>query len=197
MHPDMSIPEPIKVTLLVTRIFEDLEIPYFIGGSLASAVHGTIRSTLDADLIVDMQIDHFQEVATRLEGEFFIDEYAIVKALQDNTTFNMIHKDTMFRIDVFPLKQHPFDINQMARRVHHSFSNRPQDRAYFTTAEDIILAKLNWFRLGGETSERQWRDVLGIIQVQDKALDQAHLRLWAERLDLLELLERAMSEAIK
>jgi len=197
MHLDLSIPEPIRITLLVTRVIEQLGIPYFIGGSLASAVHGTIRSTMDADLVVDLRIDHLKELTARLEGAFFIDPPAIVNALQRNSSFNIIHKDTMFRIDFFPLEQRPFEQNQMVRRLQQSLGDHPYDRAFFTTAEDIILAKLNWFRMGGEISEQQWRDVLGVIRVQDDALDQDYLHLWAERLSLLDLLERALSEALK
>ena len=96
---------------------------------------------------------------------------------------------------MFPLAQQPFEQNQMQRRILHSLSKRRQDQAYFTTAEDIILAKLNWFRIGGETSEQQWRDVQGVIQVQGEVLNQEYLRLWAERLDLLDLLERALLDA--
>jgi hypothetical protein len=197
MHPDLSIPEPIRITLLVTKVIEELGIPYFIGGSLASAIHGTIRSTMDADLIVDLQIDHLQELTARLEGVFFMDPSAIVNALQRNISFNLIHKDTMFRIDIFPLGGHPFEQNQMARRVQQSLGDHPDDRAYFTTAEGIILAKLNWFRKGGEVSEQQWRDVLGVIRVQNDTLDQNYLHAWADRLGLLDLLERALSDALK
>jgi hypothetical protein len=197
IHPESTIPEPIRITLLVTRTLEALGITYFIGGSLASAVHGTIRSTMGADLIVDLQIDHLQELTARLEGAFFMDPPAMVNALQHNSSFNLIHKDTMFRIDIFPLGGHPFEQNQMARRVQQSVGGHPDDRAYFTTAEDIILAKLNWFRMGGEVSEQQWRDVLGVIRVQEDTLDQDYLQLWAERLALLDLLERALSDALK
>jgi hypothetical protein len=198
MDPDSSsIPEPIRITLLVTSALEALEIPYFIGGSLASAVHGTIRSTMDADLVVDLRIDHLQELTARLEGAFFIDPPAMVNALQRNSSFNLIHKDTMFRIDIFPLGGHPFEQNQMVRRVQQSLGEHPYERAYFTTAEDIILAKLNWFRMGGEISEQQWRDVLGVIRVQGDILDQDYIQLWGERLGLLDLFERALSDALK
>ena len=101
----------------------------------------------------------------------------------------------MFRVDIFPLAQRAFEQNQMQHRALQSLSSRPEDHAYFTTAEDIILAKLTWFRMGGETSERQWRDGLGVIQGQDDSLDQPYLHLWAERLNLLDLLERALKDA--
>ena len=197
MQPDLSIPEPIRITLLVTSVIEQLGIAYFIGGSLASAVHGTIRSTTGADLVVDLRIEHLKELTARLEGAFFIDPPAMVNALQSNSSFNLIHKNTMFRIDIFPLGEHPFEQNQMVRRVQQSLGDHPSDRAYFTTAEDIILAKLNWFSMGGEISEQQWRDVLGVIRVQDDTLDQDYLHIWANRLDLLDLLGRALSDALK
>lgn len=196
MPPDFSLPEPIQITLRVARVLEELKIPYFIGGSLASAVHGTIRATMDADFIVDLRVEYVQDLTIRLEADFFIDPPAIVNALKRNTSINLIHKETMFRIDIFPLPQGSFEHNQMQRRELLSLSERPQDHAYFTTAEDIILAKLNWFRMGGETSEQQWRDVLGVMRVQGDALDQAYLYEWAERLGLLDLLDRAKSDAL-
>lgn len=195
MQPDSPVPEPIRITLQVARVLEELRMPYFIGGSLASAVHGIIRSTMDVDLIVDLRVDQVQQLTNHLESAFFIDQLAIVNALQRGGSFNLIHRDTMFRVDIFPLAQRAFEQNQMQNRVLQSLSSRPEDQAYFTTAEDIILAKLTWFRMGGETSERQWRDVLGVIQVQDDSLDQPYLYLWAERLNLLDLLERALKDA--
>jgi hypothetical protein len=73
-------------------------------------------------------------------------------------------------------------------------SNQPEDRAYFTTAEDIILAKLVWFRLGGEKSDHQWKDVLGVLQIQKDQLDAKYIHYWANQLNLVDLLERALNE---
>ena len=190
----LSIPEPIRITLLVTKTLDALGIHYFIGGSLASAVHGTIRATMDADLIVDLRVEQIQELTDPLEPAFYVDRHAIVNAIQRNNSFNLIHKDTMFRIDIFPLSPRPFEQSQMRRRVVQSLGNQSQEQAYFATAEDIILAKLNWFRMGGETSEQQWRDVVGVIRVQDEKLDRKYLRLWAEQLGLLDLLDRVLHD---
>lgn len=195
MQPDQSLPEPIQITLLVIKVFDQLQTPYFIGGSLASAVHGKIRATMDADIVVDLRVEHIQDLNNHLDGEFFIDPIAIKNALNDNRSFNLIHKETMFRIDIFPLASRSFEQNQMQRRVLQSLSDHEHAQAYFTTAEDIILAKLNWFRMGGETSEQQWQDVLGVIKVQGEMLDKEYLQQWAEQLDLLDLLERAIKDA--
>ncbi len=194
MRPDPALPEPLRVTLQVTKILEELQIPYFIGGSLASAVHGTIRATIDADLVADLHVEHVQQLVSRLESNFYIDQTAILNALQNGSSINLIHKETMFKVDIFPLAQRSFEQTQMQRRKLQTLSDHLEDRAYFTTAEDIILAKLDWFRMGGEVSERQWRDVLGVMRIQENRLDLEYLRLWAEQLNLTDLLERAMQD---
>jgi hypothetical protein len=63
------------------------------------------------------------------------------------------------------------------------------------TFEDIILSKLEWFRMGGEVSEGQWYDVLGVLKVQNTALDMDYLRHWATELNLTELFEQALEDA--
>jgi len=195
MKPDSPLPEPLQIVLQIARVLDELQIPYFIGGSLASALYGTIRSTMDADLIVDLRVEHVQQLKSRLESTFFIDPFAIMNALQCGGSFNLIHRDSMSRIDMFPMAQRPFEQNQIQRRVLLHLIDRLEDRAYFTPAEDIILAKLTWFRMDGEVSERQWGDVLGIIQVQGHKHDHAYLHLCAECLGLLDLLERSFLDA--
>jgi hypothetical protein len=184
--------EPIQVTLKVITAFERLEIPYLIGGSLASAVHGIIRATMDADLVADIKPQQVLPLVEFLESEFYIDSDMILDAIQHNNSFNLIHLETMFKVDVFLLKQRAFDLNQMQRRISQSVGDAPEERAYFSTAEDIILAKLEWFRAGGETSERQWRDILGVLGLQSDRLNYEYLRKWAAQLDIQDLLQRAI-----
>ena len=183
--------EPLEVTLKVVKAFDQLEIPYLIGGSLASAVHGIVRATMDADLVADIQPSHIVPLVKLLKNEFYIDAEMILDAIQHASSFNLIHLETMFKVDVFILKQRPFDLNQMQRRVSQSVGDAPEERAYFSTAEDIILAKLEWFRAGGETSERQWRDILGVLDLQGDRLDFDYLRNWATILSVQDLLNKA------
>jgi hypothetical protein len=184
--------EPIQVTLKVISAFKHLGIPYLIGGSLASAVHGIIRATMDADLVAEIKPEQVSSLVDLLEDEFYIDACMILDAIQNAGSFNLIHLGTMFKVDVFILKQRAFDINQMQRRISQLIGDSPDDQAYFSTAEDIILAKLEWFRAGGETSERQWRDVLGILEVQSELLDYEYLRQWAVNLGIQDLLNKAI-----
>lgn len=97
----------------------------------------------------------------------------------------------MFKIDIFPFSKRPFEKSQMRRRVLQSLSNHPDETAYFATAEDIILAKLLWFRMGGEVSDRQWNDILGVMRIQGDRIDQVYLQTWAKQLMLTDLLELA------
>lgn len=153
--------EPIAVTLIVIQALEKLGVPYLIGGSLASAVHGVVRATLDADLVADLHLEHAELLAQALDDAFYVDIEAICDAIRCRSSFNVIHLETMFKVDVFVPKQRPFDQMQFERRVEQGVATDPERTAYIASVEDTILAKLEWYRLGGEVSERQWRDVLG------------------------------------
>lgn len=185
--------EPIIVTLKVTKVLERLGIPYLIGGSLASALHGVIRATMDADLVADIRQENIPSLVSMLKDEFYIDADMILDAVNYNSSFNIIHLESIFKVDVFILKQRAFDINQMLRRVSQPVGETPSEQAFFSTAEDIILAKLEWFRAGGETSERQWRDILGILNLQTDRLDFDYMKLWAIELGVQDLLNKAIA----
>ena len=187
--------DPIRVTLLVTQALEQLKVPYLIGGSLASAVHGVVRATMDADIVADLKPEDADRLEKLLLGKFYIDSQMIVDAIRYRSSFNLIHLETMFKVDIFIAKQRPFDCNQLQRRKLEIAVEGQDQTMYVTTAEDIILAKLEWFKLGGEISERQWRDVLGVMGVKANELDLDYLGRWARDLRISELLERALQES--
>jgi len=186
--------EPIQVTQKVIKAFNQLGIPYLIGGSFASTVYGDARSTMDADLVADIQPSQIPSLVTLLGDEFYISAEMILDAIQHTSSFNMVHLETMFKVDVFLLKRRPYDLIQMERRVAQSLGDGPEDQAYFCTAEDIILAKLEWYRLGDQVSERQWRDILGVLNLQSDRLDYDYLKKWASALGVNDLLDRAIQK---
>ena len=187
--------EPIEVTLKVTGVFEKLGIPYLIGGSLASALYGMVRTTQDSDIIAEMCPEHIQSFVSSLQNEFFIDEEMIADSIQRNSSFNIIHRDTMFKVDVFIPRPRPFQKSQLARAQRQSFDLESEVSANFASAEDTILSKLEWYRLGGEVSERQWRDILGVLKTIAGGLDLDYLHKWALELKVSDLLERALKES--
>ena len=190
----MNDPEFLRGALLVADTLDALGVPYAIGGSLATVLHGIPRTTIDADLVADLQPEHISPFVRTLRDEFHVDPLAIVDAMQRRSSFNLIHRTSMFKVDVFLPKERTFDRMQLQRRSREVILDEPERMAWVTSAEDIILAKLEWFRMGGEVSERQWRDVLGVMKTQGTRLDEAYLRHWAAELEISDLLERAFSE---
>jgi len=189
------LPEPLAVTIKVTGVLEKLGIPYLIGGSLASTLYGMVRTTQDSDIITEMRSEHIQPFVASLQNEFFMDEEMIAESIQHNSSFNIIHRDTMFKVDVFIPPPHPFQQSQLARAQKQTFSVDPEVSANFSSAEDTILSKLEWYRMGGEASERQWGDVLGVLKTQSGELDLAYMRHWSKGLKVDDLLERALKES--
>jgi hypothetical protein len=191
----MMLPEPISVTILVTKVFEELNIQYLIGGSLASTIYGMVRTTQDADIIADMKLSHVRPFIMALKSEFYLDEELIADSVLHNSSFNIIHRQTMFKVDVFIPSESPFQQSQHSRAQKQIIFTKPETSAYFASPEDTVLAKLEWFRKGNEVSERQWRDILGVLKVRQGDLDIEYLRKWAIELNVSDLLEKALKES--
>ncbi len=145
--------------------------------------------------MADMRAEHIDPFISALQNEFFIDEKMIAESIQSNSSFNIIHRESMFKVDVFIPRPRPFHQSQLARAQSQTFPSDPEVNARFASAEDTILAKLEWYRLGGEVSERQWRDVLGIMRTRAGALDLDYLRKWGKELKVDDLLEQLLEES--
>ncbi len=187
--------EPIEVTLKVTDVFEKLEIPYLIAGSLASTLYGMVRTTQDSDIVAEMRFEHLQPFVLALQDEFYIDEEMIAEAILRNSSFNIIHRETIFKVDVFLPRPRPFLQAQLDRAQRQTFSLETEMSAKFASPEDTILAKLEWYRMGGEVSDRQWRDILGVLKTRAGELDLEYMHKWADELHVSDLLERALKDA--
>jgi len=98
-------------------------------------------------------------------------------------------------VDIFPLKNHPFDQRAFSRRLQKAISEDASNQIFFATPEDIILQKLTWYKAGEGVSDRQWNDVQGVLKVQGDQLDMKYLKEWAKELSVSALLEKAIDEA--
>jgi hypothetical protein len=167
-----------------------------VGGSLASSVHGFFRSTNDIDLVAAIQPEHVSLLATRLQSAFYIDADTIREALSQRRPFNLIHLASGYKFDFFPAAGNPYFETQIERSWPQEIAldEGTAIRCPLATPEDTILAKLAWYRAGGEQSERQWNDVRGILTIQGSNLDWSYMRTWASYLEVSDLLDRIYSE---
>lgn len=178
----------------VVEAFESLGVRYFLGGSIASSAHGVARASLDADVIAELEPSHIEWLARQLRAAYYVPIEQMQTAAVERRSFNLIHLATMFKIDVFVSKNRPFDRSAAERAQLQAIGERMDRQFFVASAEDTVVAKLEWFRGGGETSERQWWDIVGVLRVGGAA-DHAYLRRWAAALDVGDLLERALVDA--
>jgi predicted nucleotidyltransferase len=186
---------PFAVLAEVARRLESLGITYVVVGSFASSTRGLYRATADIDILVDISSEHADALVTILQNDFYLDELAARRAVMQRRSFNAIHFESVFKIDFFVASESEFDRQQLARRQLESISHDISQSIYVATAEDTILAKLKWYRIGGEVSNTQWGDVVGILGTQEHVLDFEYLDEWAIKLNVHDLLEKVLRES--
>lgn len=192
----MKGPEILQALEPVIRSFEALQIGYQIGGSVASSAYGVARATLDVDLVADLNAHHIGPLVEYLQGDYYVDEDRVRDAVARRSSFNLIHLESMLKVDVFVLKSRAYDRVAFARARLENLAEGEGTRRYrISSPEDVILNKLDWYLQGGCVSERQWNDVLGVLKVQQSSLDSEYLRCWAGALGLEDLLLRALQDA--
>ena len=172
-----------------------LGVAYYIGGSVACSVHGVPRTSIDIDIVAALVDAHVAAFAQRLEAQYHLDEDRIRDAVRRRRSFNLIHLASMMKIVVFVAKGRGFDDEALRRARSGAIGGDAETWFRLASPEDVLLAKLEWYRLGGEASERQWNDVLGLLRTQGDRLDRDHLRRWGVALGVADLLERAEREA--
>lgn len=184
----------LELLAFLTESLNVLGIPYAIGGSLASSVCGIFRATAGSDLIVDLKEAEVGDLLRALGSDWYGDRGHIVSCLRRGRAFKLVHIGTSVKFDLFPATTR-FHQLQLQRATASTLSDDADAPEFLvTSAEDILLAKLQWFRMGGEVSERQWSDILGIVQIQ-RSLNLDYLRQWAEELGVTDLLNRAFQES--
>lgn len=192
----MNNPDLLKAIEPITKLFKVIGIQYLIGGSVASSMLGLSRTTMDVDIVSIITTNKVSDLYEGLKDKYYIDKEMIFDAIEKRSSFNIIHIESMFKIDIFILKDREYDKESFFRKKIDSFREGENYVDIFIySPEDIILNKLEWYKIGGEISERQWNDVKGVIKVQDKNLDLDYLIKWSKELKVNDLLEKVLNEA--
>jgi hypothetical protein len=186
---------PLEVALLATRALERLGIPYVVGGSVASTLHGEPRGTLDVDIALDLREGQVTALHAALEPDFHVDRAALLDAVRTGLVCNAIHRQHHVKLDLYVRPDSGIHAEERRRAVRIRLTGTAGSEANVASAEDTLLQKLLWYRKGGEVSDRQWRDVLGILKARGSGLERGYLRAWSSELGVQDLLARALLEA--
>ena len=189
-----DIGEMIQALRPVVAELERLGVRYCVGGSVASSLHGASRSTMDVDLAAELNETTILRLLEALREDFYVSETAALEALRHRSCFNLLHFATSFKIDIFVSGGREFDRQVQDRAVPDTLGETEPLGIRVVSAEDIVLLKLEWYRLGDAVSERQWDDVTRVVKLNQASLDRDYLRQWAEELGVSDLLERVLGE---
>ena len=188
--------DPIAETLRsLAAVLDRLGIRYLVGGSLASSFRGGVtRATMNIDVVATIVALQTERLAHELGRDWYAEPDQMRRAIAAKRAFNIIYIPLAFKVDIFPATD-DFHLSQLERATRARLPFPGDSNEYpVATAEDILLAKLRWYREGGEVSDRQWYDISGIVAASP-ALDMEYTRLWAVRLRVDDLLDKALAEA--
>ncbi len=167
------------------RIFGVLDrtgIPHMLTGSFASSYHGSPRATQDIDVVISSTAQQIRALVALLpDSDYYVDEGAALEAQRIEGQFNIVDLATGWKIDLIVRKSRPFSISEFNRREIVDFQGI---KLAIATAEDVLLAKLEWAKLG--ESRRQIDDAVGILRIRSGQLDLSYIHLWVEELNLME-----------
>jgi hypothetical protein len=185
---------PLELVGQVAAMLDELGISYALGGSMASSLVGEPRSTVDVDIAIKLENDAGAALLERATAEFYVPIDAARAAIDAHSSFKVVDTAHGLKVDLFVLGEGLLDRMQIERRMNLTITGLA-GRIWVTSPEDQVLRKLDWYRSTGNESERQWRDVVGILRIHGEAMDRVYLDETARELKLGELLDDATHAA--
>lgn len=193
----MNSSSPYKSLQRAVTAFERLGITYLIGGSLASSAYGVFRMTNDIDIVIDIRLEQVQPLFEALKDSFYIDEEMIQEAIASKSVVNLIDLESFLKIDLFFAGEDEWSRTELKRRVMRTMKEGEDEYSvWFASLEDTILYKLRRYRMGGEVSDRQWNDIMGMMKSRTGEIDFEYLSRWASEFGVGDLLFQAQTESV-
>lgn len=177
--------------IALKKVIDTLEtagIPYMLGGSFASSFYGIPRATFDADLVVKIDQIAAAGLYAAFKDSFYADQEEIQQAAVTRHSFNLIHLETAFKVDIFPLKEDAYSKEAFSRRVKQPITDDGKTEIFIESPEDVVISKLLWHKLGGEVSANQPADIAGVLKTMAGKLDSVYIQRWAAAMGLQPLL---------
>lgn len=192
----MDLSDALEAFDPVAKVFDELNVDYQLGGSVASSIHGFPRGTLDIDVQADLQEKHVQPLVERLEADWMVTTAMVREALRYRTSFNIIPIESIAKVDIFVPRKTPFDLSSMSRRQKDIVMSDGTTIPYYVDSlEDAILRKIEWYQMGNRIADQKWLDVLAMIKAHTFDLDLDYLEHWAPNLGITDLLDKALEES--
>jgi hypothetical protein len=185
------VQDPMEIAKILHDTLTTLQINYFVSGGVATLIHGEPRTTLDLDLVAQIARADIPLIVTALESQGFYCPAGAVEEIQMGVgrTLNITHTMTALSADISVMKDTAHARSEMERRQLIEMGNGVD--VWFCSPEDLILAKLQW----RSQSEKQQRDILGVLKVQEGLLDLDYLRTWAQELGFTEWVDTLLAQA--
>lgn len=190
----MAAKGPFDLVCQMAEILDDLGVPYALGGSMASSLLGEPRSTVDVDMAVQLDASAGDALLERVRSVFYVPVDSARVAIRGHSSFNLVDTASALKVDLFVVGDGLLDRMQIERRVLVPIPGAPNG-IWVTSAEDQVLRKLDWFRQGGSMSDRQWRDVVGILRIHCESMDLDYLRVSASKIGLTDQVNEALQQA--
>lgn len=168
----------------ISRRLELLGIRYMLTGSIAMNYYAEPRMTRDIDVVVELMEAHAARLVNELSPDYYIDAYTVKEALQHESMFNILHLESVIKVDCIIRKSSEYRQVEFNRRTKIKIGDVS---TYIVSKEDLILSKLYWAR--DSHSAMQMKDVKNLMQ---SGYDVEYLEKWAGILAVTDLYRGCM-----